>query len=91
MRNESSVGGDPEVPPLFSCEACGGKMHTQYCKGLQGYKYPIESRMGKKEVEGSSQSRIEEGMGMGWSPIPNSLPTRKCMGLQKGRSKAFFL
>ena len=26
-------GGDPEAPPQFSCEACGGEMYPEYYKG----------------------------------------------------------
>jgi hypothetical protein len=46
--------GDPEVPPQFSCETCGGEMYPEYYKGVHGYEYRIEERLGKREVEGSS-------------------------------------
>ncbi|MBB6514452.1 hypothetical protein GGQ92_003305, partial [Gracilibacillus halotolerans] len=27
-------GGDPTVPPQFSCEQCGGEMYPEYYKGI---------------------------------------------------------
>lgn len=33
-------GGDPSVPPQFSCEACGG-MYPEYYKGVHGHEYKI--------------------------------------------------
>jgi hypothetical protein len=35
-------GGDPEVPPQFSCGTCGGIMYPEYYKGVHGYEYRIE-------------------------------------------------
>jgi len=34
-------GGDPSVPPQFSCEACGGGMYPEYYIGVHGYEYKI--------------------------------------------------
>lgn len=45
--------GDPEVPPQFACEACDGEMYPEYYKGIHGYEYRIEGRIGKREVEES--------------------------------------
>ncbi|MDQ1914445.1 hypothetical protein RAC89_29130 [Paenibacillus sp. GD4] len=42
--------GDPEVPPQFRCEGCGGEMYPEYYKGVHGYEYRIEDRLGLKEV-----------------------------------------
>ncbi len=47
--------GDPEVPPQFSCEGCGGEMYPEYYKGVQGYEYRIDDRLGKKEMELSKE------------------------------------
>lgn len=47
--------GDPEVPPQFACEVCGGEMYPEYYKGVHGYEYRISDRLGKREVEGSSK------------------------------------
>jgi len=47
--------GDPEVPPQFSCEACDGEMYPEYYKGVHGYEYRIEKRLGKKEVAQSTE------------------------------------
>jgi hypothetical protein len=44
--------GDPEVPPQFACEACGGEMYPEYYKGVHGYEYRIADRLGKEKVEG---------------------------------------
>lgn len=35
-------GGDPMVPPQFSCEECGEAMYPEYYKGIHGYEYRIE-------------------------------------------------
>jgi len=35
-------GGDPTVPPQFSCGVCGGAMYPEYYKGVHGYEYRIE-------------------------------------------------
>jgi hypothetical protein len=40
---------NPEVPPQFACEACGGEMYPEYDKGVHGYEYRLEDRTGKKE------------------------------------------
>ena len=40
-------GGDPLVPPQFSCEVCGGAMYPEYYKGVHGYEYRIENVRGK--------------------------------------------
>ncbi|NTZ16198.1 hypothetical protein EXW96_22150 [Paenibacillus sp. JMULE4] len=48
--------GDPEVPPQFACESCGGEMYPEYYKGVHGYEYRIEDRLRKREVEESSKS-----------------------------------
>jgi hypothetical protein len=37
--------GDPEVPPQFTCESCGGEMYPEYYKGVHGYEYRIEDRL----------------------------------------------
>jgi hypothetical protein len=42
--------GDPEVPPQFACESCGGEMYPEYYKGVHGYEYRVEDRIGKIEV-----------------------------------------
>ncbi|SFW51668.1 hypothetical protein SAMN02799630_03934, partial [Paenibacillus sp. UNCCL117] len=47
--------GDPEVPPQFSCEACEGEMYPEYYKGVHGYEYRIEERIGSREVEESTK------------------------------------
>jgi hypothetical protein len=43
-------GGDPTVPPQFSCEACGGAMYPEYYKGVHGYEYSISDKLKDKEV-----------------------------------------
>ncbi|TDF99873.1 hypothetical protein E1757_08035 [Paenibacillus piri] len=50
--------GDPEVPPQFACEACGGAMYPEYYKGVHGYEYRIEDRLVKKEV--AEDTRVEQ-------------------------------
>jgi len=35
-------GGDPTVPPQFSCGLCGGTMYPEYYKGVHGNEYRIE-------------------------------------------------
>lgn len=35
-------GGDPTVPPRFSCEVCGGEMVPINYKGLHGIEYKLE-------------------------------------------------
>ena len=40
--------GDPEVPPQFACEACGGEMYPEYDKGLHGNEYRLEDRLGTR-------------------------------------------
>jgi hypothetical protein len=35
-------GGDPTVPPQFTCEHSGGVMHPVYYKGISGIEYKIE-------------------------------------------------
>ena len=47
--------GDPTVPPQFTCESCGGAMYPEYYKGIYGYEYRIEDRLGKREAEGSTK------------------------------------
>lgn len=45
-------GGDPSVPPKFSCENCGGEMYPDYYKGVNGYEYRIENvRPAKPDAE----------------------------------------
>lgn len=34
-------GGDPSVPPQFTCEKCGAGMYPEYYKGVHGYEYRI--------------------------------------------------
>ena len=34
-------GGDPSVPPKFSCEQCGGEMYPEYYKGVHEYEYSV--------------------------------------------------
>jgi len=34
-------GGDPSVPPQFSCEKCNGEMYPEHYKGVHGYEYNI--------------------------------------------------
>ena len=34
-----SDDGDPEVPPQFSCETCGGEMYPEHYNGVHGYEY----------------------------------------------------
>lgn len=34
-------GGDPMVPPQFSCEYCGGEMYPEYYKGIHGHEYQM--------------------------------------------------
>lgn len=43
--------GDPEVPPQFSCKACGGEMYPEYYKGVHGYEYRITDRLWIMKVE----------------------------------------
>lgn len=45
--------GDPTVPPQFRCEQCEGEMYPQYYKGVHGYEYRLEDRLGVIKVEGS--------------------------------------
>ncbi|GBF12245.1 hypothetical protein HK1_02306 [Tepidibacillus sp. HK-1] len=33
--------GDLSVPPMFTCEECGGEMYPEYYKGLQGKEYRL--------------------------------------------------
>lgn len=47
--------GDPTVPPQFTCEQYGGEMYPEYYKGVHGYEYRIEDRLGNGKVEGSSK------------------------------------
>lgn len=43
-------GGDPLVPPQFSCGVCGGAMYPESYKGVHGYEYRIEDvRKGSAE------------------------------------------
>lgn len=32
---------DPSVPPMFSCESCGGQMYPKYYKGIHGIEYRL--------------------------------------------------
>jgi hypothetical protein len=34
-------GGDPTVPPQFSCEKCRAKMYPEYYKGIHGQEYKL--------------------------------------------------
>ncbi len=34
-------GGDPTIPPKFSCETCGGEMYPEYYKGVHGVEYKL--------------------------------------------------
>lgn len=38
--------GDPTIPPQFTCEACGREMYPEYYKGVHGYEYRLEDRLG---------------------------------------------
>lgn len=38
--------GDPEVPLHFICGACGNEMYPEYYKGIHGFEYRIEDRLG---------------------------------------------
>jgi hypothetical protein len=40
--------GDREVPLQFVCEACGSGMYPEYYKGIHGYEYRIEDRLGAR-------------------------------------------
>ena len=40
---DSMDDGDPEVPPQFSCEACGGAMYPENYKGVHGYEDKISN------------------------------------------------
>jgi hypothetical protein len=40
--------GDPELPPQFACEKCGGEMYPEYYKGLYGDEYRLEDRLGTR-------------------------------------------
>ncbi len=33
--------GDLSVPPMFTCEACGGQMYPEYYKGIHGQEYKL--------------------------------------------------
>ncbi|RAV19921.1 hypothetical protein DQG23_18530 [Paenibacillus contaminans] len=48
LMNEISLFGDPEIPPQFACEKCGGEMYPEYFKGLHGYEYRLEDRLGTR-------------------------------------------
>jgi hypothetical protein len=44
--------GDPNVPPNFGCETCGGERYPESYKGVHGYEYRIEDvRPAKLEAE----------------------------------------
>jgi hypothetical protein len=34
-------GGDPTVPPKFSCEKCRAEMYSEYYKGIHGQEYKL--------------------------------------------------
>jgi hypothetical protein len=34
-------GGDPTVPPKFSCEKCRAEMYPEYYKGIHGQEYKL--------------------------------------------------
>ena len=56
VRNFDAMDdGDTTVPPQFRCEECDGEMYPEYYKGVHGYEYRIEDRLGKKEVEPSKE------------------------------------
>jgi hypothetical protein len=49
VRNFDAMDdGDPEVPPQFACEECGGEMYPEYYKGVHGYEYRLENRLGAR-------------------------------------------
>ena len=50
--------GDPEVPPQFACEGCGGEMNPEYYKGVHGYEYRLEDWLGTRDV--TESSKIEQ-------------------------------
>jgi hypothetical protein len=33
--------GDLTVPPMFSCQECGGEMYPEYFKGVHGVEYRL--------------------------------------------------
>ncbi|WP_438346981.1 hypothetical protein ACP8HI_14705 [Paenibacillus sp. FA6] len=46
VRNFDAMdGGDPEVPPQFTCGGCGGEMYPEFYEGVHGYNYWIEDRL----------------------------------------------
>ncbi len=34
-------GGNPMIPPMFFCEACGGEMYPEFYKGVHGVEYRL--------------------------------------------------
>ena len=39
--------GDLSVPPMFSCQECGGEMYPEYYKGVHGNEYRLSDVIGK--------------------------------------------
>ncbi len=33
--------GDLSVPPMFTCEKCGGEMYPEYYRGMHGKEYQL--------------------------------------------------
>jgi hypothetical protein len=40
--------GDPNIPPRFSCEKCGGEMYPEYYKCIYGQQYKITDFLTQK-------------------------------------------